>query len=203
MYRVAIKVDGIENRKKSVGVLHIVVGFYLLIKSGEISSNATNGSYNLIALLILLLAIVSLIYGFSRKRLDPYGKYNMWLRLLQIITLLYFGISVLRSGTGSSLYNVIFFIWSALFTMMLFLERRIFLDTEIKFTNEGIIVPGLYKDHEISWNVLEDVIVRHDFITIFNKNKKYLQYQVLQDLSALEIAKMNAFCREKIEQTKR
>jgi hypothetical protein len=45
----------------------------------------------------------------------------------------------------------------------------------------------------------KEVIVREDFLTIFSTNKKYLQFQVLQDLSTLEVAKMNAFCREKVE----
>jgi len=43
--------------------------------------------------------------------------------------------------------------------------------------------------------------VREDFITIFHIREKYLQYQVMQDLSTLEVAKMNAFCRDKIEQS--
>jgi hypothetical protein len=42
-------------------------------------------------------------------------------------------------------------------------------------------------------------VVREDFITVFNNNKKYLQYQVMQDLSTLEVAKMNAYCKEKVE----
>jgi hypothetical protein len=41
-------------------------------------------------------------------------------------------------------------------------------------------------------------VVREDFITLFHVERKYLQYQVLQDLSTLEVAKMNAFCKEKL-----
>jgi hypothetical protein len=43
------------------------------------------------------------------------------------------------------------------------------------------------------------VIIREDFLTLFHVKKKYLQYQVMQDLSTLEVAKINAFCREQIE----
>ena len=46
---------------------------------------------------------------------------------------------------------------------------------------------------------LVEVLVREDFITLFHAGKKYLQYQVLQDLSTLELAKMNAFCRENVK----
>ena len=41
--------------------------------------------------------------------------------------------------------------------------------------------------------------MREDFITLFHIRQKYLQFQVLQDLSTLEIAKMNAFCKEQLE----
>ena len=54
----------------------------------------------------------------------------------------------------------------------------------------------------MEWQVLEEVTVRHDFITLFHQGKKYLQYQVMQDLSELEVVKMNAFCKEQIEDTK-
>ena len=63
----------------------------------------------------------------------------------------------------------------------------------------GIRIPGYYRDHLVPWQDLEQVTVREDFITLFHIRQKYLQYQVMQDLSLLEIAKLNAFCREQIE----
>jgi hypothetical protein len=61
------------------------------------------------------------------------------------------------------------------------------------------MIPGNYKDHLVSWEELTEVIIREDFLTLFHVKKKYLQYQVMQDLSTLEVAKINAFCREQIE----
>ena len=79
------------------------------------------------------------------------------------------------------------------------IKNIVFQETLLSFTKEGIRVPGTYKEHLVEWNLLETVTVRHDFITLFHRGKKYLQYQVMQDLSELEVVKMNAFCKEHIE----
>ena len=67
------------------------------------------------------------------------------------------------------------------------------------FDESGIRIPGNYKDYLVKWDELTEVVVREDFLTFFHIKKKYLQYQVMQDLSTLEVAKLNAFCREQIE----
>jgi hypothetical protein len=83
--------------------------------------------------------------------------------------------------------------------LLMFSERRIFQETVVYFNEDGIKIPGYYRDHLVKWDELSEVVVREDFMTMFNVRKKYLQYQVMQDLSTLEVAKLNTFCREKIE----
>jgi hypothetical protein len=83
--------------------------------------------------------------------------------------------------------------------ILFFSEKRVFKDTLIKLTEKGVYIPGTYREYLVDWQTLEDVVVRHDFVTLFHRGKKYLQYQVLQDLSELELVKMNAFCKEQIE----
>ena len=61
------------------------------------------------------------------------------------------------------------------------------------------MIPGNYKDYLVRWEDLSEVVVREDFLTLFHIKKKYLQYQVMQDLSTLEVAKLNAFCRENVK----
>ena len=86
--------------------------------------------------------------------------------------------------------------------VLLLTERKIFTETIIKLETEGIKIPGYYKEHLINWSEVENVVVREDFITIFHVKQKYLQFQVMQDLSTLETAKLNAFCKEMSEQAK-
>jgi hypothetical protein len=83
--------------------------------------------------------------------------------------------------------------------VLMFSEKRIFQQTTVYFDEPGVKIPGYYRDHLIKWEELSEVVVREDFLTIFHVNQKYLQFQVMQDLSTLEVAKMNAFCREKVE----
>jgi hypothetical protein len=83
--------------------------------------------------------------------------------------------------------------------ILAFSEKRVFKETYLSFSEKGIQIPGSYRDYLVEWTTLENVVVRHDFITLFHRGKKYLQYQVQQDLSELELVKMNAFCREQIE----
>jgi len=83
--------------------------------------------------------------------------------------------------------------------VLMFSERKIFNDTTVYLNEDGIKIPGYYRDHLVKWNEVSEIVVREDFLTIFKNNKKYLQYQVVQDLSTLEVAKMNAYCKEKVE----
>jgi hypothetical protein len=86
--------------------------------------------------------------------------------------------------------------------MLMFSEKRIFQETTIFLDGSGIKIPGYYVDHIVKWENISEVVIREDFVTIFHIKEKYLQFQVLQDLSTLEVAKMNAFCKEKLEAEK-
>ncbi len=200
MFIVAVKIEGMDRRRKTTGLMHIVVGFFLLIKSTDLYSNLIEKSL-LKILPFLLVGGLSLLYGFLRSRYDVTAKYNSGLRFLQFMTFFSFGFLMMR--LGKSFDYVILFVWAFVTFMLIFSERRIFAETNIVFTEEGIRIPGSYREHLVRWNVLESVVVRHDFITLLHQGKKYLQYQVMQDLSELEVVKMNTFCKEKIEQLNR
>ena len=111
----------------------------------------------------------------------------------------FYCLGFLMISTGRSSDYIGVFVFALLCIVLMFSERRIFLETTVYFNEDGIKIPGYYRDHFVEWNEISEIIVREDFITIFNINKKYLQYQVVQDLSTLEVAKINAFCQEKVE----
>lgn len=196
MYTVAVKIEGLEKRRRSTGLIHVIIGFFLLIKSFDLYKYLGERSVTPVILFVAV-GVVSLLYGFFRKRLDPRAKHNAGLRLLQTVAFLSFGILMFRMGNTIDYAGL--FIWSFLSLVLFFSEKRVFQETMITFTEEGIKIPGSYREHIVKWEVLESVTVRHDFITLFHRGKKYLQYQVMQDLSELEVVKMNAFCKERIE----
>lgn len=196
MYTVLVKVDGFDSRRRNSALLHIVLGFYLVLKAFDFYGYSEFSNFFSI-LPVLAVAAASLYYGFFRRRIDPSGRHNVSLRIIQATTFIAFGIAMIKVGKQIDYYGL--FVWAILTVLLLVSERKIFTDTIIYFQKEGVKVPGYYKDYLLEWPELEEVVVRHDFITIFNKNKKYLQFQVMQTLSELEVAKMNAFCKEELE----
>lgn len=196
MYSVAVKIEGVESRRRSAGVLHIVVGFFMIFNIANYCRlTEYRKTWPLLAL-ILLIASVSLFYGFFRRKMDLSAHYNYWLRLVQVVGFTILGFIMLRTGRASDYVGV--FVFALLCIVLMFSERKIFQPTSIYIDEQGVKVPGYYRDHTISWSELSEVVVREDFLTIFYVNQKYLQFQVVQDLSTLEVAKMNAFCREKL-----
>jgi hypothetical protein len=196
MYSITVKIEGIESKRRSAGLLHMVIGFFM-ITSGANYYRFTNYQQFLPIIPILLIASFSLFYGFFRRRIDLTGRYNYTLRLVQAIAFIYLGI--LLTGVGRSIDFIGAFIFAFLCFLLLISERRIFQETTIFIDESGVTIPGLYKNYLITWPELSDVVVREDFVTFFHVKQKYLQYQVMQDLSTLEVAKMNAFCKEQIE----
>jgi hypothetical protein len=196
MYSVRVIIDGIEKRRRSAGLLHLVVGFYLIINGGIYYRILDYKSF-LPVLPVMLAGLASLVYGVFRKRIDTGYRYNYWLRLVQVIS--FTGLGVMMIGVGRTMDQVSVFIFAFLCILLLFSERRIFQDTTLYLDESGIRIPGYYRDYLVKWEDLSEVVVREDFITIFHRQRKYLQYQVMQDLSILEVAKLNAFCKEQLE----
>jgi hypothetical protein len=196
MYSIAVKIEGIESRRRSAGALHIVIGFFMIFNASNYYR--ISGYKNILpAAFIVLVASISLFYGFFRRKMDLSAHYNYWLRLVQVVSFTVLGILLVGTGRSSDYVGV--FVFAVLSIVLMFSERKIFHETTVYFNEEGIKVPGYYYDHLVNWDELSEVVVREDFLTLFHVNKKYSQFQVMQDLSTLEVAKLNAFCKEKIE----
>ena len=196
MYSITVKIDGIEKRRRSAGLLHIVIGFFLIVNASNYYRAVNYKSFWPVAI-FLLVASFSLFYGFFRRKIDLSAQYNYWIRLLQLISFTALGFLLMSSERTVDYFGV--FAFGLLCIVLVFSERKIFQETTIFLDDNGITVPGYYRDHLVKWESLTDVVIREDFVTLFHVKRKYLQFQVMQDLSTLEVAKMNAFCREKIE----
>jgi len=196
MLSVLVVIEGIEKRRRNAGLLHLAVGFYLILNASVYYRST--GYHNFLPVLPVMLAgAFSIFYGLFRKKLDGTNRYNYWLRLVQVIA--FTGLGVMMIGVGKTIDQLGVFLFAFLSILLLFSERRIFQETTLYFGEPGIRIPGYYRDYLVKWQDLSNVVVREDFITIFHRQRKYLQYQVMQDLSTLEVAKMNAFCKEQME----
>jgi hypothetical protein len=195
MYSITVKIEGIESRRRSAGILHVVIGLFLIAKGADYYKYTQFQNF-IPVVPALLMGSFSLFYGLFRKKIDLTYRYNYWLRLFQVLTFTLLGVMMLSVGRPLDYIGIFVFVFLSI--ILLFSERKIFQETTIFLDDNGVKIPGYYRDHLILWSELSNVVIREDFVTFFHVREKYLQYQVIQDLSTLEVAKMNAFCREKI-----
>lgn len=197
MYKIPVKIEGIERRKRSTGLLHIVAGFFLIANGGTYMRQM-NFDNILYAIPFYLVAAVSLFYGFFRYRFDPFAQYNHWIRLVQFLsfsalTLIFLSFSKAPQIIGLSL-------WAIVTLFLMFTERKVFHDAQLQVKTEGIHIPGYLKTHVVPWGIIENLVVRNDYVTILRRDQKYVQLEILNDVSKQEIEDINQFSKQQIQQ---
>ena len=100
MHRISIKIEGIERRKRSTGLLHIVAGLFLIANATEYHKQEAYENFFAV-LPIFLVAAASLFYGFFRNKIDPHAQYNHWMRMLQFLMFSILGILLLKSKSAA------------------------------------------------------------------------------------------------------
>lgn len=198
MLSIAVKLDGIERRKRSTGLLHIAAACFLLAKAVDFIGY--HHYKNIISTVpIFLVVLISLVYGFFKKLLDPSAKNNKWVRMLQVCAFTVLAINFVNVGRQWEV--ILLFTWAIICLFLLFTERKVFHDASMVFKKEGILIPGYFKNHRIFWTNIKEVVARPDFITIFQSNEKFLQYEVLKNIDPKTIDKINQFCQTQLLET--
>src|SRR5688500_17879724 len=95
MYSVTVKIEAIESRRRSAGLLHALVGFVFLMKAADYYRymEYTNA---IPPIPFFAIGLLSLAYGFFRKKLDLLARYNYLLRLVQVVGFITLGIVMVR-----------------------------------------------------------------------------------------------------------
>ena len=197
MHLIAIKIDGIERRKKSTGLFHVVAGLFLLANIAEYYKQLNYQNFFSV-LPMYLVAVASLLYGLFRNKMDPKVKFNHWMRMLQFLIFSVLGILMLK--TKMDFRNISLFLWAVICILLLFTERKIFHDAFLNLSKNNITIPGYFSNKVLPWSVIENVIVRQDYVTIYIPRNRYIQYEVLSELSEAEIKDINFFCQQHIEE---
>lgn len=195
MLKIPVKIEGIERRKRSTGLLHIVAGFFLIANAGTYNQ-LHHYEQGAVAIPVYVVAVMSLIYGFMRKRLDPQARYNPWIRFVQFLVFVLMG--VLMMGLGKNLTGASLFLWAAITLMLVFTERKVFQEPDLLLQADGIHVPGYLKDHVVPWLIIEELVLRKDYVTILRKDKKYVQLELLSSLTEQETDQINRYSKEQI-----
>jgi hypothetical protein len=197
MYKVPVKIEGIERRKRSTGLLHIIAGFFLVINAITYFKHLKYSDF-IFVLPFFIVAVASLVYGFFRKRIDPAAHYNHWIRMLQFLSFAILAITFTSFASGASYFGL--FLWAIVTLFLMFTERKVFHDTVMQIKDDGIHIPGYFTSYVIPWSIIMDFILRADYVTISRTNLKYVQLELLEKIDALEITAINDFSRQKILQ---
>jgi hypothetical protein len=196
MFNVPVRLDGIERRKRSTGLLHVVAGFFLIVSTGMYFGQKRNTELAPV-LAVYGVAIVSLAYGFGRKKWDPAARYNHWVRLLQFLTFALLFITLLDEASPVRIASL--GLWAVVILFLMFTERKIFHDTDLQVKTEGVMVPGYLRNHLLPWPEIESFILRNDYLTITRKNQKYVQLELMADMRPEDIRQINAFCHTQLQ----
>lgn len=197
MHKLAVKIEGIERRKSSTGLLHIIAGFFLFM-NGVTYLRQMNFEKIGLVLPFFLVATSSLLYGFFRKRFDPGAQLNHWIRLLQFLAFTTLFIVFLGFSQTPQIIGLL--LWAIITLFLMFTERKVFHDAYLQVKTDGIHVPGYLRTNVIPWGLIESFIVRTDYVTILRRDQKYVQLEVLHDLGKQEIEGINHFSKQHIDQ---
>lgn len=145
---------------------------------------------------IYLTGASSLLYGSFRKKIDPKGMYNPWLRLVQFFVFLIIGIVLLQGE--STIRSLSLFLWAGICLALYASEKYVFGQPTLKIGADGLQAPVGFSYKKISWDRLEHVVVRQDYITLNYINNRYLQFEIKDLLTGTEIEQINRYCEEKV-----
>ena len=198
MFDIPVRIEGRESRKRSVAIFHVLAGLFLAANAGLIIKSF---GYKLIwALLpIYLISIISMIFAFRLKKVKDPVKSNQWMRMLQMVAFLVSGFILVYYG--NSIKSLVLFVWSGICLGLYLMERFIFSKPSLKITDANLQVPSLYSNKIINWEKIESVVIRQDFITINYLNNRYLQLEVINQLTGTEIEQISLFCNRKTAET--
>lgn len=199
MHKLAVKLDGIERRKRTTGLLHIAAGFFLLLKSLDYFKLHQYENIEDVWPFFVAAAL-SLLYGVFKKLWDPHAKRNPWIRLMQvcIFTILAFNFIPYEQNVSV----ILLFAWAIGCLLLMFTERKVFHDAEMLFTKDGIFIPGYFTNRRLFWSNLKEVVIRPDYITIFQSDDSFLQYEVLKKMEGAELDEIALYCRHQIQEVK-
>lgn len=196
MFDIPVKVDGIEKRRRSVGLFHILAGLFLSANASLLYKHLDYKGFWML-LPIYVAAAISVVYGLFRKKLDVANKYNQLLRVVQLLIFLVLATFELKSGSDTRSISLL--LWAGISLALLLTERMLFNCPSIKLSTKGISAPGSISMRKIDWSDLESVVVRQDYITFnYNKKNEYLQFEIAEFLTGTEIERVNLFCNQQV-----
>lgn len=197
MHKLAIKLEGLEKRRRNTPLLHLSAAFFLFAKALDYTHHYIFQNV-LTVIPFFAIAIVSFIYGLKMKKWDAAGKYNHWLRLVQAALFIILGF--LFFAKAGYIDELVSFFWAGVCLFLYIVEKRVYKDLYLQINSEGIEFPGNYSNQLLDWKNIKDVVARPDFVTIFKENDQFLQMELIHHEDAGKLESINTFCQAQIQQ---
>jgi hypothetical protein len=167
--------------------------------------NKKEKTYILISWLIIALNVISFAYLGVMKKANP-GDIPFYAAGLLILIAVFGRVSrsetiehdciVLSFCLAIIAWIVIRFYWAGALTLLLFIFQEISRRKLIVVVYEDRIIYPSFPKREITWNELNNAIMKDGILTIDLKNDKILQEEVISPTSEMEF---NEFCEEKLK----
>lgn len=185
-----IRNPAIEKRKQQIIPIHALLSLTVILCIPSIIVISANYMYGII--ITSIIAILFFVIPLTLHKKNKLYKWNTVIRYIEACIMAIIGVVLLLytqwfngiSGT----------IWSIILTYLATIERSIFKPQQIFIHKLGITYSYVIKPITILWNTIENIVIRSDYISIFKKNNRYIQFEITDDLSDAELKEINELC---------
>jgi hypothetical protein len=160
--------------------------------------NVTDGPISF-RILLLVMAFQSLAFPFFYKKFKKPIQVNSLLRAMQSAVLLLSACYFI--AYGYVIVGLTLFLASLGMGYIGYAEFQMLKSCQVAIRKEGIMMPGVFKTRTFYWSQLDHSIIKNDHWTIDFKNNKIIQLEILEDLTATQIAEINQYLQNRIQGT--
>lgn len=189
----------IERRKSQILILHALSSLVIILLIP--SAIAIMPSYNIYVITIFCtIAIAFFIIPLILHKKNKLQQWNAIMRCSQSFMIGAIGVTLLVCAqwfSGFSGFSGV--LWSIVFAFFAKTEQAIFHPQQMFINSIGITYLTVFKPIIIVWNAIDRVAVRADYFSIFKKNGRYLQFEIVDHLSEDERNAISDQCKKLIE----
>ncbi|HJU45700.1 MAG TPA: hypothetical protein VJ647_02900 [Chitinophagaceae bacterium] len=196
-WSVTVILDAFERRKNNSGLLHLFTGFLLILKTMDwVKKMPADKQW--LSFLFLGAGFLFVLFGLWGRRLT--ASFTTWSKRLFIIEMLCFlALSLLFLPNGKPVDFTFTVAWTLLCCFFYYSEKRTEKPAVVKLTEQGILIPGMFKGKLLPWSQVESIVLRTDYLTINKKTNKYYQFEVAEENGESFIAEFNRYAAGKIK----
>lgn len=171
--------DNLEKRYKQCTAMHIMSAL-VLIFYGLHYLSSDNGEW-MYVFAIVPASIMIIFLALFRKNMFHDANTNRTFRILEIGLLMLGAMHFfqLQSWWAAILFSIV----CAVVMLLAWMENRIFQAQFIDITDQNISVATSLYDKHFNWKDIQNIILKHDFITFHFNDDRFQQYRIFEEYS--------------------